>query len=120
IKNKFNQKRYFVTLPVDPRFWQPGDTISLSGEAGLPENISNGLYDVFLNLPDPQPRLHNRSDYSVRFANKNVWDPKSGYNLLLSNFVINDKRKKPNYTGLYYFQAIEDSLEIPGNQGIKN
>jgi hypothetical protein len=120
IESKSNQKRYFVSMPVDPRMWQPGDTISLSGVAGLPENIPNGTYSVFLNLPDPDPRLHNNPDYSVRFANENVWEPHFGYNLLLSNFVINDRKKGPNYTGLYYFQSINDSSKTTDDKGTEN
>ena len=48
----------------------------------LPEEMQKGVYTVALWLPDPAENLHARPEYSVRFANKNVWDNKKGYNKL--------------------------------------
>ncbi len=107
IKNQTKSVAYFVKLPDDPRFWQPGDTIHLSGEAGLPDDLPNGKYSVYLNLPDPAPQLHYRADYSVRFANEDTWDGNSGYNNLNFTMIIHSGKSGGMYTGLYYFQPLE-------------
>ncbi|MFZ1080938.1 MAG: DUF4832 domain-containing protein [Candidatus Kryptoniota bacterium] len=106
IENQTNGARYFVKLPDDPRFWQPGDTIHLSGEAGVPDDLPIGKYSVYLNLPDPSPRLHYTPDYSIRFANENTWEDNSGYNNLNFTLIIHSG-KGSLYTGLYYFQPLE-------------
>ena len=46
----------------------------------LPEDMPKGIYTVALWMPDMAENLRNRPEYSVRFANKNMWDSKNGYN----------------------------------------
>ena len=41
-----------------------------------------GEYGVYINLPDPYPTIHDNPMFSVRFANKDIWDEKTGYNYL--------------------------------------
>ena len=41
-------------------------------------------YTLFINLPDIAPTLHDNPDFSVRFANKGVWDSLTGYNRVAS------------------------------------
>ena len=35
-----------------------------------------------MSLPDPYGSLHNDPRYSIRLANKDVWDETTGYNYL--------------------------------------
>lgn len=66
---------------IDPRFWTPGDTTITTLHAKLDANMT-GEYKVYLNLPDPYPTIHDNPLFSVRFANKDIWDEKTGYNYL--------------------------------------
>ncbi|MCQ2341926.1 MAG: DUF4832 domain-containing protein [Paludibacteraceae bacterium] len=81
----FPQNRFYPYVadrqPVDPRFWQPNEQIDLHLTAALPESIS-GEYTVFLNLPDPFPSLHDNPEFSIRIANKGIWESATGYNQL--------------------------------------
>jgi hypothetical protein len=72
----------------DPRFWLGGKEIQISLSKALPHDQEPGEYDVFMNLPDPM--LPDRPEYSIRLANKNVWDGETGFNLLVNNIYIED------------------------------
>ena len=37
-------------------------------------------YSIYLELPDIAPELYRKSEFSIRLANKNVWDSESGMN----------------------------------------
>jgi hypothetical protein len=62
-------------LGVDPRSWQPGYNAVVS--YFTPSSASGTLY---LELSDPL--LSDRPEYSMAFANKNVFDSKTGLNKL--------------------------------------
>jgi len=72
------------------RLWLPGpgETKTLSFNAGLSDEMLPGDYEVLLNLPDPQPSLARRPDYSIRLANEKVWEAESGFNRLLHTIQI--------------------------------
>ena len=106
IENQSRKTRWCVKLPDDPRFWGPGDTVSVAGEAGLPDDLPSGSYSAYLNLPDPDSHLHFRADYSARFANEGTWVQDSGYNNLRFVLTIRPGRAGKLYTGLYYFQPL--------------
>ena len=65
----------------DPRFWMPGTTTVIDQTITLPDGLS-GEYTLSLNLPDPAEKLRNNPMFSIRLANKNVWDESTGYNKL--------------------------------------
>jgi Domain of unknown function (DUF4832)/Domain of unknown function (DUF4874) len=71
-----------LKLPQDPRRWLPGAPISLNLAARLPKAMPRGVYDAYLALPDPAPRLRSRPDYAIRLANAGTWDPQTGENAL--------------------------------------
>lgn len=81
IKKKGGNK-YMVKLPDDPRLWLSNTTHKVTAEIALPADMSAGEYEIFLNLPDPRPTLHNKAEYSIQLANEKVWKKKQGYNLL--------------------------------------
>jgi len=56
--------------------------VNLNESFILPNDMPKGTYTIALWLPDTAENLHARSEYSVRFANKNTWDTKNGYNKL--------------------------------------
>ncbi len=90
-------KRYRVSTGDDPRFWLPDSAIALNISAGIPSNIPEGTYDLFLHLGDPVPGLTGRPEYSIRFANSNVWEESTGFNSLLSPVKISGRGRK--YSG---------------------
>jgi hypothetical protein len=72
------------------RLWLPGpgEMKSLQVSAKLPATMPTDDYEVLLNLPDPYPSLYNRPEYSIRLANRNVWEPTTGFNKLLSTLRV--------------------------------
>lgn len=68
-------------LESDPRFWMAGTTTEIDQTINLPDGLS-GEYTISLNLPDPCETLRNNPMFSVRLANKDVWDEKAGMNIL--------------------------------------
>jgi hypothetical protein len=48
----------------------------------LPATAPEGTYKLALWLPDSAVTLRNDSRYAIRFANDDVWDEKTGYNIL--------------------------------------
>jgi hypothetical protein len=92
-KNKATGEKYEMDIDGDGRgnrLWLPGpgETKMLEISKPLPAGIPAGEYELFLNLPDPYPSLHNRPEYSIRLANKNVWDEATGYNSLLCKITV--------------------------------
>ena len=77
--------RYDVCIDYNDarsRIWLPGET-SLGTEISLRvDMLPKGVYTVALWLPDMAENLRSRPEYSVRLANKNIWDNKKGYNKL--------------------------------------
>jgi hypothetical protein len=78
------------TLAIDPRFWLGGQTHLLTGTVTLPGAIEPGSYQMLLNLPDPEPALRPRPEYSVRLANVGTWEPATGFNNLLATLTVTE------------------------------
>ena len=73
-------KKYVFEQTEDPRFWLPGEhtfTLSCTLNAEM-----QGEYKLYLNLPDPYPTVYNDPRYSIRLANKDIWDENTGYNYI--------------------------------------
>lgn len=83
-KNNDEETPLDVDLDEDVRLLLPsaGETEDLTLNASLPDDLVSGEYDVFLNLPDPSSSLNNRAAYSIRLANRDVWESETGYNKL--------------------------------------
>jgi hypothetical protein len=81
--------RYNIELNnVDVRTWVSG-AIALSRQTvTLPSDMAPGSYRLALWLPDASANLHSRPSYSIRFANKDVWDAAKGYNVLTESVII--------------------------------
>lgn len=67
---------------IDPRRWAPGETVQIEGKAKIPDSIKAGSVRFALWMPDQAPNLRTRSEYSIRFANREVWNEAQGFNLL--------------------------------------
>jgi hypothetical protein len=86
------------------RLWLPGpgETKTLAFTAGLPAEMLPGDYEMLLNLPDPQPSLASRSDFSIRLENEKIWEAATGFNRLLHAIHI-----EPNADGQRYQGALQ-------------
>jgi Domain of unknown function (DUF4832)/Domain of unknown function (DUF4874) len=83
--------RRLALLPsVDERLWLPdgGRTRTLDAGVELPSDLPPGRYDLLLNMPDPEPRLNTRAQYSIRLANEGLWEADSGFNSLKASVLI--------------------------------
>lgn len=79
--------RHVVPLEgVDPRRWWGGEETKLSAKLTAP--AEPGTYRLSLWLPDAAPALRDRAEYAVRFANEEVWDAKTGENVLTVEFKV--------------------------------
>jgi hypothetical protein len=72
---------YKVKLEVDPRTWEPGST-ALTVKLHVPSNAEEGEYRLGLWLPDGYESLRDNPLYAIQFANENVWDEATGFNIL--------------------------------------
>jgi len=95
---------YFLLVDEDPRMWMSGDTVDVLVNAGIPDYMPLGNYEVLLNFPDPIPTLYNRPEYSIRLANEHVWEESTGHNSLLHTMTVDSNAACSNYEGQYYFQ----------------
>ena len=68
---------------IDPRRWAPGKETEVTESLRLPSELQTGRkYALYLNLPDARETLHDNPLYSIRLANKKLWDETTGYNKL--------------------------------------
>lgn len=75
--------KYMIVSEKDPRDWKGCHHYEWHERFILPETLRAGVnYTIYLNLPDISDTLHDNPLYSVRFANKGVWDETTGYNRL--------------------------------------
>lgn len=109
--NVSTNQKYYCKLPVDPRFWKPKDTIQLNFTIGIKQDQPTGNYKLFLNLPDPVQNLRDRVDYSIRFANQNIWNSSLGYNDLLHTVIIDQNALGEPYTGNLFFEPNPQSSQ---------
>lgn len=81
--------RYDIELTnVDVRTWLSGPVTLSQLTISLPLKMSPGTYKLALWLPDASVPLQLRPEYSVRLANKAMWDTTKGYNLLTESLII--------------------------------
>jgi hypothetical protein len=74
---------------VDPRRWPSGaQNVNVSARLRVPANVAPGTYRLALWLPDASDSIRDRSEYAVRFANEDVWEPASGLNVLVEDLTI--------------------------------
>lgn len=83
--------RYNIELTnIDLRTWVSGPVNLSQQTVALPSDMASGSYKLALWMPDASASLHSQSSYSIRLANKDVWDSNKGYNVLLA--AVNIKK----------------------------
>lgn len=76
-------EQYVIKSATDPRYWQGSHYYVHTENLVLPDGLKAGeKYTLSIRIADAEPNLHDRPEYSVRFANKNVWDANTGCNRL--------------------------------------
>jgi hypothetical protein len=92
-RNTETQKEFVVKLTNDPREWCMTDaSVAVNVSAPIAASTPEGQYAVYLNLPDPAVSIHKRPEYSIRLANKDVWEDATGYNSLLHKVKISSSQ----------------------------
>lgn len=97
---------YKCHVDVDPRFWTPLREQKMLFSAGIPEDMPEGKYRLYLNLPDPEPSLYGNPDYSIRLVNEGVWEEFSGFNDLKAEVEINACVNSEKYNGNLFFKCV--------------
>jgi hypothetical protein len=78
---------YEQIIPIDPRRWEPGQH-TFTARIALPASLLTGEYRFALWLPDPASALRDDPRYAIRFANENIWDAKTGWNMIGNVSII--------------------------------
>lgn len=110
LRNKTTKEEYYLNYTQDIRLAKLNDTVTLSFTCGLPMNISEGNYDLLLDMPDPEIRLYDNPLFSIRMANNNIWENTTGYNKLNSVLVIKNNANVPIYNGSQFFSLKKKAL----------
>lgn len=79
LEDEDGQKKVYKCNGEDPRFWFAGETVTIRRSVVIPESFK-GECSLYLNLPDGRTSLRTNPRYSIRLANDDVWDEKTGYN----------------------------------------
>ena len=103
LRNDETKEVYIAETGEDPRFWRPQVISEIKLSMGVPKDMPEGLYYLYLHLPDPEPSLYGNPDYSVQFANRDVWEAETGYNNLYQPVEIK-KASTAAYTGDIWFK----------------
>ncbi|GHT11111.1 hypothetical protein AGMMS4956_03620 [Bacteroidia bacterium] len=103
LKSTTSSDVFVAQLSEDPRFWKPKTPAEVNLSVGIPADMPQGVYDLYLHLPDPEPALHDRPEYAIRLANKDLWDEPTGYNRLNHQISIGDYSSAA-YTGEQWFK----------------
>lgn len=80
------KKTVYELNDVDPRYWFAGERVTIDRTIAIPTDAS-GECKLYLNLPDPEAKLHDNPYFSIRFANGDVWEKETGYNKLIE-FIL--------------------------------
>jgi len=104
LKNTQSNQLYKVKLAEEPRLWKPLVENEVLAEIGIPNDMLSGEYELYMNLPDPEESLYTNPDYSIRLANKDVWEEATGYNKLGVIVQVAPGNKTTIYTGNLTFK----------------
>ena len=104
LRHRETGQQYYLPVAEAVRLWGAGETKTIDIAGGIPTDMPSGEYDILLNLPDPARRLYRRPEYSIRFANQNVWESQTGYNSLLRSVIVDSNTEGTTYSGNQFFK----------------
>ncbi|MEP1487331.1 MAG: DUF4832 domain-containing protein [Algibacter sp.] len=92
LRHKGDQKIFKTKIDCDPRYWFTDELQTIKLNIKWTETLPKGDYELFLNLPAPEPTIYNRPEYAIRLASKlnskSIWDETTGWNLLFSDIKV--------------------------------
>ena len=115
LQNQDSGEFWILISDEDPRLWMTGDTAAVTISGGLPEHIPQGQYQVWANLPDPAPNLHDRQEFAIRLGNEGLWDAATGYHDLGHVLNVSNSVLGAPYGGTNIFVPL-DSLDLKLNE----
>lgn len=80
-RNKSTNDSRSVTLATDVRRWYTGDH-TIKENVKIPTDLPPGDYELLLSLPDAYESISARPEYSIRLANRDLWEASTGFNKL--------------------------------------
>lgn len=108
LRDKTQELTYRVKVAdADPRFWEPGSTHVVQAFPCLPADMPAGNYDLLLNLPDPEPAIHDRAEFSIHVANLYTYENVTGYNSLLHSLHVTPDANPSACNGGVVFEPID-------------
>jgi hypothetical protein len=87
LRNKANGDLNSFALATDVRRWYSG-SFKVEESIKIPSEFATGEYEMLLHLPDEYASIADRPEYSIRLANKDVWEASTGYNKLNHTVAI--------------------------------
>ena len=81
LRNRVGGKTYIFLLRSNGQKWFTGNS-EIKESVKLPGDFQPGQYELLINLPDEFESLKGRPEYSIRFANQNIWEDQTGFNKL--------------------------------------
>jgi hypothetical protein len=91
LKNIITGELYHFNLLFDIRTCKPNIKVTINSSVKL-TGVPQGDYKLYLKLADQSESLKNRKEFSIRLANKNVWDEESGMNDLMHKLKVTAKK----------------------------
>lgn len=92
LRHQESRAVYAIPLDTDPRYWFTDEVQTLELATPWPGDLQSGSYELFLNLPDPEPTLRDRPEYAIRLAStlnsQSIWDATTGWNRLLASIEV--------------------------------
>ncbi|MBL0745546.1 DUF4832 domain-containing protein [Chryseolinea lacunae] len=86
LRNTEDKTTHTLRFDVDLRKWYSGK-ITLAEKFAM-SAIPAGAYELLLSLPDSHRALSGRPEYSIRLANQNTWEEKTGFNNLNGQVTV--------------------------------
>jgi hypothetical protein len=99
MRNTVTNAEYTIPLTTDARYWNPTLTTTIAETVTVPTNIVAGSYKLFLKLPDSDPTLATRPEYSIQLGNSGTWESSTGYNDLKATVNIGTSLAVGDHTG---------------------
>jgi hypothetical protein len=88
LRNKANSDIQSFDLQTDVRRWFSGD-VKITETIAIPSDFPAGDYELLLSLPDAYESIAERPEFSIRFANNDMWEETTGYNNLKHTIKVN-------------------------------
>jgi hypothetical protein len=87
LRNRSTSRLTNIDLPTDIRTWFTGP-VNLDFAVELPATLAPGEYELLLSMPDASASISSRYEYAIRLANRDMWEPATGYNNLYHVLVV--------------------------------